>query len=324
MKFTLIIFFVLYSMNSFSAGRLPTTEELDSFEKMINSDDSIDPIIRLIENGEIDPFFHYDPILDGAVSSKNKTSLFNTVVIKRMNAFTGFKGIEQENIKLLKLLIAKGVDTNLVQSTSTITSADSKMFLPLQVASSSCSASVVSLLLEAGANPSANPNIWIFAFNRSQSDTDNSIKDKCRKISEYFLSKAPYLENSTVFSFFATPSSRREMSFVGGDGIEYDFTPEMIRQFDIRFGVKISKKPTTNEPDDAWFEIFLKHLERPAPNTRGDDRPFAQSEDRAKEWWSELSADSKAWACYYSTFDEAIGFLLQAGNDLKDSKVLEK
>ncbi len=293
-------------------------KKAESASDLIDHSESLKGLISEINNGTFDPMFYVDDSLPGGqeiyTSSEEHSPLFNRAVKYRMSyeKSDSFVGSQEENLNFLKLLIKKGFNVNTVQPTNVHGISSDYLKFPIYTASRACNTSVINLLLQNGADPSADKTSWSSALYVSQNQSEDQKKLDCQIVAEYMLSKTKSISSVDVYRQFAygDPSSKKDSSWIGGDAIQDNYTSQMIETLKNRFGVVFSSQPSGSEPSDKWFEEFRNHLERPRESF---DHPSGKFEENARAWFNTQPATLKAWACYYSTFDEGFDLLLKDG-----------
>ncbi len=316
MKAFLITLFI-FSTSISADDNASLLRKAESASELVDHSESLQSLISEINNGTFDPMFYVDDSQLGKeiyTSSSEHSPLFNRTVKYRMSyeKLDDYVGSQEENLNFLKLLIKKGFNVNAVQPTNVHGISSDYLKFPIYIASRACNISVINLLLQNGADPSADQTSWSSALYTSYKQKEDSRRLDCQIVAEYMLSKAKSVAAIDVYKLFGSgdTSSKKASSWIGGDVVQENFTPQMIETFNKRFGVKFSTKPSGDEPSDEWFEQFRDHLERPF---RNGDLPAHKQEDFARVWFNSQSSSLKAWACYYSTFDEGYDLLLKDG-----------
>ena len=306
MKLLLTIILTIFTVNSYAESRLPTEQEFEEINKTLDSNDSLRPIIKAVNENKLNPIYEW---YGTVVSKPGRSSLFLGLLLKRFDVDSGYKGDLKENLELLELLINKGVNLNVKQPSNFLNTED---LIPLSFVSTSCSIDLLNLLIENGADPSLDSNLWIMSNYLSTSEKLSApIRKDCALIAEYFLSNAKNLKPRTIHLQFGL--NGEEEDFTGGENLRSYLSPSMIDIFNSNFGVKFSVEPTSEIPSDEWYEQFLFYLKRPVSDDYFQDQRINYK--KANAWWENQSKDLKQWACYYSTFDEVIGLLVQAGQE---------
>lgn len=290
-----------------------------SVSNEIDHGQSLKNILNEINSNTFNPMFYVDDSQSGQriyKPSSNISPLFNRVVRSRMSIEDNdsMVGSQEENLDFLKLLIKKGFNSNTYQPVYVYGISSDYIQYPIFVASKACSIPVVNLLLQNGADASVDNRSWSGAYYTSLVQDEGKKKLDCQIIAEFMLSKAKTIATLDIYKQFGKgdPTSDKSASWIGGDVISENYSPQILDIIKNRFGVKFSKRPVSDEPSDQWFEQFRKHLERPLMNGNYD---VLKWEDFARAWFNSQSEDLKSWACYYSTFDEAVDLLVLDGND---------
>lgn len=293
-------------------------KKVESASNLIDHSESLQGLISEINNGTFDPMFYVDDSQSGGqevyTSSSEHSPLFNRTVRLRMSYAKPeyYRFSQDENLDFLKLLIRKGFNVNTVQPLTVHGISSTSLEFPIFSASEACNISVINLLLQNGADPSVDKTSWSSALYTSYKQVDVNRRLDCQIVAEYMLSKTKSISSVDVYRQFAygDPSSKKDSSWIGGDAIQDNYTSQMIETLKNRFGVVFSSQPSGSEPSDKWFEEFRNHLERPRESF---DHPSGKFEENARAWFNTQPATLKAWACYYSTFDEGFDLLLKDG-----------
>lgn len=316
----LIIVLLLFITSAISAEtKKETRDRLIVLQEQIEKSPSIQSIINNINNNLFDPIYTFDTD-SGLRNEPGFSGVFNSVIKNRLSVFKPV-GDQQENLELLKIVISKGIDVNKPQTLKAFAPVFAWVnpaypFYPLMIASEVCSIPAINLLLNSGASLSVSNDFWVPALHsyNKLKGTQVEASNECRKASEFFLSKTTSFSAKEAYKQFSYDFETNDVSFIGGDVIADNYSPQMIALFAQKFNLKFSRRPMGDEPDDVWFNEFRKHLERPAINDLFDDR--FKYEDWAKAWWANQSSVMRSWACYYSTIDETLSLLIDDGADI--------
>lgn len=296
MKLTLFLFIVSFSV--FAESRIPTNEESKEIDKLINSNNSLSQLIQLIENDTIDPMYSW---FDGTKSTAGESTLFYKTVYYRFDPIKGYKGNLEENLKLIKLLISKGLNVNAIQPANLLNGVEQ---LPITSASDTCSIDLLNILLNNGMNIDLDKGAWLSTLRMSLEISNVNLKKNCEMISEFYLKNTNGLSLESIFDLFATLND--EVTFTRGDMVHKVLSAQSLATLSEKYGVNFNIEPTSSSaPSDEWFASFQEVLRRPMQNTN-----FKKSEVLALAWWNSQSDDLKQWACHYSTFNEVYDLLI--------------
>ena len=70
-----------------------------------------------------------------------------------------------------------------------------------------------------------------------------------------------------------------------------------------KFGIKLSKRPAGEKPSDDWAGALIES------GISSDNDREHRRKNYYLNWWPQFTENEKAWACYYSTFDELVPVL---------------
>jgi hypothetical protein len=302
----LVLFIFILSFSAFAESRIPTNEESKEIDKLINSNNSLSQLIKLIENDTIDPMYSW---FDGTKSTAGESTLFYKTVYYRFDPIKGYKGDLEENLKLINLLVSKGLNVNTIQPANLLNGVKQ---LPITSASNTCSIDLLNILLNNGMNIDLDKGAWLSTLGISLNVSNDILKKNCQMISEFYLKNTNGLSLDSIFDLFA--SSDDDLTFSRGDMVHKVLSVQSLTSISEKYGVNFNKEPIGSlAPSDEWFARYLEVLDRPMQNTN-----FKKSEVLALTWWNEQSDDLKQWSCYYSTFNEVYDLLVanDANKDL--------
>ena len=307
MKLIFIMMISVFTLSAHADTRLPTYAESKSIISLLDSNNSIRPLIDEIKSKRLSPFYE---VHGDIISRKGRSALFHTLIDRRFDLGSKNKGDLKENLELLELIIQMGLNINIEQPINMIDKEDKT---PLHLLSRNCSIELFNLFTKHGADPSLDNTLWSHANALSRNkNLDTTTKAKCAFVAEYLLSNANGLSARTIYANYAEWDG--EIDFSGGEILRPNTSINMIKIFKDRFSVNFSTEPSSEIPSDEWYEEFLKHFKRPSMNYSYENR----TEEFARNWWEAQPLELKKWACYYSTFDEAITMLINgAGEDPK-------
>jgi hypothetical protein len=285
-KMISIIVLTLISTSVFAA-RLPTEAEYKSIHDKIANASTISDVIALFQNDKISPFATWD---DKVTSVSGHSDFAYTLVHFRFNPEKPI-GLTSENIQLLKIFKMKGVELNNVISPFV------NMTLA-EIASRQCSLDALKALESLGADLSNNNAYWSMAFNRSFSaGLGTEMQKACSDTIVFMSEKNKIINLHNIDQIFYPDELNTRGAFT--KGLAFDQLPKQsISVLGKQLNVSFSKKPDGDEPSDDWYENFEKFI----GTANGQD----QYPQHAIEWWNGLSTSDKAWACYYSSFDEGV------------------
>lgn len=291
---------ILFLTTSVFAAKIPSEKESLDIINMIKKGQSIAPIIKSIRSNKLDPFYGFNL---GPISTPGNSYLAAAILSVRMS-LNNPVGSEAENVELLRIIIDKGLSVNQKQS-------DGDWFMNntlLDLASRECNTSAVDLLLSNGADPKREDFYWTNSLYKSFNYELNSPNDmKCASMVLKFLDTTDKISLETAYKFLSGRFDMVDNPLLKGAMLDIDLKPEIKEKLAEKFDVNPSPRPITEEPSGDWFSVFKKHLGQPGSSS---DRP---GPDNYKNWWPQYSENEKAWACYYSSFDELYPLLLKIG-----------
>lgn len=287
----LILTLAIISTSAF-AGRIPTLEEGLSISKKIESSQSVSDLISLVKSNKLDFIVVYSNDNSKMMSKVAGMSTFaSSVIVERLNTWAP-KGNIQENLSLLDAIITQGADVNLKQTDNT--KYGGKEFWNgratfVTMAAEACSLDAIKLLEKRGADLGAETFNWARAFNQATLRT-LPMDQPCKDTAEYLLSKARMSDLYTIRSLLY--SEAHGDKFLNGQDIDQSLNDNLKSQIFNMLRIKFSKLPDGEAPTQEWYEYFAEEVAK----------PYLSNSD----WWAEQDDNHKAWACYLSTFDEAV------------------
>jgi hypothetical protein len=311
MKSVLVaITFVLSS--SVFAARLPTVNESISIENSLKKSSSIRDIINLINNNKIDPFYR-DAGMDGYVASPGQSMLATALLKDRMKLDAPL-GSQSENLELLALLIKKGLNLNIMHEE--FSSSEKKSLL--NRASSECATSAIDLLISKGADQAFEDFYWLNSLYKSFDYDAGSINDtKCSGLVLKFLDSAKGISLETAYRFLSGGYNLTNNPFLNGSMLAEFLSEDIKAKLHDSFGIiKPSTRPSKVNLGEQWFKNFKDRFGQPTSSTDVHGSNFYLN------WWPQYSAIEKAWACYFSSFDEMYPLLKDMG--LSDDQIMHQ
>lgn len=303
-----LVLMSIFLASSVSAARLPNEKESIAITKMLKGAQSIKPLIDLIRSNQIDPFYkfqNFEPFSTPGLSYIAATILTNRTTLDNP------VGLESENLELLKVIIEKGLDVNQKQ-TNAETYRDNTL---LDLASRECSESVVELLVSSGADDTLEDFYWLNSFHKGFNYATGTINDiKCANLTMRFLESSKVIKFETAFRFLSGGYDLTYNPFLMGASLDLDVPNKMKNKLRDKFGLEASRRPTGAEPSGAWGEAFKKRLSAPSQNNDSHGPMFYLN------WWPQYTDSEKAWACYYSSFDEMYPLLRSMG--MSDEQIM--
>jgi hypothetical protein len=296
MKSIFTILLVLSTTAAFAA-RIPTMAEFDKYEALIKTSPSVSSMINDIKSGKISPIVQFKESngIRGVVSRPGLSDFAGYTILSRFDARTPI-GSEQENLELLRVILKAGVDVNIPENSRV----DYLNNTLMDVASSVCSISAINLLIANGADQSLEDFYWVKAYrNWFDATTGSQFEKNCADVMNLLADKAKSVSMFSIQQLFF-PGIDRNQSSLGafGEGESLDGSmPSTVKASLTNLGITLSSKPDGDSPDEAWMKEEWLNV------------GVAAGQDRDSEtitWWNNQSEQQKAWACYYSSFDEAI------------------
>lgn len=300
MKFLTAFLLGSFLTSASLAAQIPSYKEYMQITKQIETEKSVRSIITQIKSGKLNPMIEY---YDGNILSKaGRSSLAALVIRFRLNSQAPI-GDVNENIELLNVIKEKGLDVNIEQTTNVDLTNNTFMDMAAKV----CSVPAVNWLLQNGADPSLEDFYWVVAFRKWFAAESGSQHEKdCFAISDFFADKAQRISRYSareLFYPFIDEVNGGVGSFTEGANLIENFSPKMIESLK-NLGIKLSPRPEGELPSDEWYKTFTNHV----GVAIGQDY-----ENRGNIWFDKLTEKEKAWACYYSSFDEALVAFHQNG-----------
>lgn len=292
MKNILSIFALTITSANLWAARVPTLDEGLTISKKIENNQSVSDLISLVKSDKLDFIVVYSNDNTKMMSKVTGKSTFAaSVIVERLNSQNP-KGNTQENLLLLDAIISKGVDVNLKQTDDT--KYGGKDFWKgdvtlVTMAAESCSLDTIKLLEKRGADLGAETFNWARAFNQATLRTA-PLDQPCKDVAEYLLSKSRTSDLYTIRSFLY--SEAHGDKFLNGQDIDQSLSDNLKTQIFNTLNIKFSKLPDGEAPTQEWYEYFAEEVAK----------PYLSNSD----WWATQDDNHKAWACYLSTFDEAV------------------
>lgn len=292
MKKVISIITLAFFSTSLFAARLPTSKEgIDIYNRLKNNSSIID-IISIVKNDKLDLVAVF-PVnnSNGQMIKRSGVSVFaGDLISLRLNSNNPVGNL-QENLHLLDLLIDQGVNVNIKQTGDGYGGTDfwNGNATLVTMAADACSLETIKLLERKGADLGAETFNWARALHQAtqrSEDTDQPCKD----VAEYLINKARVSDFYTLKSLFFTNDTREK--FIQGNYIDQSLTDYLKTKIRETLSVSFSKRPEGDEPSDEWVNDFLERISMPTTEQ--------------KDWWATQDEGHKAWACYYSTFDEAV------------------
>jgi hypothetical protein len=294
MKSFLTVLLVISSSVTFAA-RLPTVKELLSYEDQIRNSSSISSILRDIKNGKIDPIVSLDRTTNTIYVEAGVSEMAYTLIKNRFDVRKPL-GNEQENLDLLYTIIKSGVNLNYLPDPKF----DENIRSLMDEAATTCSPSAVNILIKNGANPALEDFYWVKAFNQwLDSESGSQFEKNCLAVADLLSDKSNSLGMYAIEKLFFPKEDRNSHlgSFSQGANLAENFTQKMKDSLENNLGIKLSKLPDGDEPSKDWYKVYYDSI----AVARGQDY-----RNVGQDWWNDLTDTEKAWACYYSSFDEAL------------------
>lgn len=303
-----LVLMSIFLASSVSAARLPNDKESIAISNMLENSHSVKPLIDLIGSNQIDPFYKFQNFEE--VSTPGASYIAATILTNR-TTLDNPVGLESENLELLKIIIDKGLDLNKKQT-------DANWFKDntlLDLASRECAVSVVELLISNGADDTLEDFYWLNSFHKGLNYKTGTINDiKCANLTMKFLESTKAIRLETAYRFLSGDFNLTNNPFLKGASLDLDIPNEMKAQLRDKFGFEGSRKPNTPEPSEAWWELFQKFLSSPSQSNDSHGPMFYLN------WWPQYTESEKAWACYYSSFDEMYPLLRSMG--ISDEQIM--
>jgi len=303
----------IFSINLYAAGEIGSYNEVQARMANIREGKFLKEMSEDIKNDLLEPMVEFDNFTP-VRSNLNKSVYFGAIMEGQFDPLSGLQFYKREALEFVKVLVDKGIDLN--SNHYYLSGSGTRKVNAMALASGYCSDELINLFIKNGGDLNSDKSLWVRARNKSFSLKDGSQEQKkCLELSESLLEKSE-VDLHVIYDLFARYPEmphRNELSFGSNVPFEANFSPRTIEIFKNRFGVKGSMRPNGNDPADDWFNEFRGHMERPTGNSL-DGR--TKREDLARAWWAKQSEINKAWACYYSSFDEAMEFFFQAGIDM--------
>ncbi len=315
MKSLILLSTLLFSFSVFSA-RVPTELEYNSYDVLFESEDSLKPLINLIKTNVLESNIAYNK---KPIFVKGKSVFLTWVLAFRLNKVEGYRGSTTEALELLQLLIDKGVDINQPQPGII----GDTQGIPLLLVADTCSTEAFNMLIKNKVDLSLYNNAFMNAINSQDFNYQNiPLAKECEDIAARLIPFTKSFDPQRIYKVMGHPESEETkfehpVVFYWGDNMDLLFSERIKGLLFTQFGIKFSKKPVGEAPTDEWYNEFKRKLGRTSPNNKFSDRPDQQHEDRLILWWNAQSDIQRQWSCYYSSFDEAVDLLLQAGVDKK-------
>lgn len=306
MKSLLVILMLMSASMSFAA-RIPTLEEFNRYSNLIMQSPSVASLISDIKLGKINPMteivWNNEKMKREIVSNPGRSSFASQVIVSRFDARKPL-GNEQENLDLLNAIIQSGVNLNIAQTDN----GDYQNNSLMDVATKFCSLSAVNLLIKDGANPSLEDFYWVQAFNNwYDAESDSAFEKNCFAVADLMVNKAQSLSMKTIpMLFFPYIDEARGSvgSFVNGHKLEGNLSANMKNALADNLGITLSERPSGDLPDETWFNDFKDVM------ATGIGQDY---QERGITWWNKQSDVQRAWACYFSSFDETLTALHNLG-----------
>jgi hypothetical protein len=269
---------ILYSSSIAFASKVPTMDEFDKYANQISGSSSVASIIKDIKTGKINLIAEFRRDNDGKnariISIPGRSSFASQIIEHRFDARKPL-GNEQENLLLLDTIIKSGVDLNIIQTDN--------------------------LSFQNGANPSLEDFYWVKAFRQwFDADSGSQFEKNCFDVADQLSDKSNTLGMYAIEKLFFPFTSKdygRLGSFSQGGPLDIDLSPKMKSNLESNLGIKLSTRPEGDAPTDEWTNEFFSMMSV----VRGQD-----DHSRGQNWWNGLSDTEKKWACYASSFDEAL------------------
>lgn len=225
------------------------------------------------------------------IEDSNKSVFAGEIISNRLNE-SNIKGNKGDSLRLLEFILKSGANTNVVQHDGS-NYRGSDFFNGNQtlvtMAADACSLDTIKLLQKYGADLSQETFYWTRPLKELKVENSKPCIETANYLAKFNTSNDFY----TLWSFLFPKSSGN--SFLYGNDIDASIDDQLRTYFKDKLNITFSKKPNSNEPSDDWYNDFQNRL----------SKPYGQDVDDTDTWWNSQSDDLKAWACYYSTFDEA-------------------
>ena len=293
MKCLLIATLTLVMSSSVFAARLPTYNEAKKFDEIIMKGKSLRPIIDLIAQGEINPLYRYDVKLASEIGATPGKSILASILLNRFNLDAPL-GSEAENLQLLELLIDAGLDLNQPQQVRRYN--DETL---MTLATAECANKAFDLMLAKGANPNLENRYWLNALRRSYQYEAGSVNDlKCSSIVMRNLDEVNSINIVTAYVLFTGEVPSNTNYFLTGSIYKEWTNLDIQEKLEQKFGIRSSATPKKGDYSKEWIELFKERMGR--PTIKADEPgPYEYI-----HWWPNYTEEEKAFACYYSSFDE--------------------
>jgi len=284
-----ILTLAIFSTSVFAA-RLPTNEEGEDISSKIENNKSVSDLISLVKSDKLDFISQFNS--GKMIKTPGKSVFASSLIVERLNTQSP-KGNLQENLTLLSLIIDRGVDLNMKQTDQTSKYGGTGFWngeaTLVTMAAEACSLDTIKLLEKKGADLGAETFNWARAFNQATLRT-SPMDQPCKDVAEYLLSKSRTSDLNTIRSFLY--SEAHGDKFLNGQDLDQSLSDNLKNQIFNTLNIKFSKLPDGEAPTQEWYEDFADNF----------GKPFIDSSD----WWARQDDNHKAWACYLSTFDEAV------------------
>jgi len=294
MKSFLAVLF-LFSTSAVLAARIPTAKELMNYEDQIMNSNSVSQLLKDIKSGKIDPIVSMHHLNDTIYVEPGVSEIAHYVIQYRFDAKKPL-GSDQENLDLLNTIINSGVNLNYLRAPKF----PNEIITLMDEAATACSPSAVNILIKNGANPSLEDFYWIKAFRQwFDAESNSQFEKNCFAVADQLSDKSNSLGMYAIERLFfpKVDTDANLGSFTEGGILETNFSQKMKDSLENKLGIKLSKLPDGDEPSKDWQKDFFINMSV----ARGQD-----DHNRGQNWWNGLTVTEKAWACYYSSFDEAL------------------